>query len=115
MAKKKLLEYRINIVIGRQLSDIWLPITRYLLKSAATVPDVVVIPLIPENLTIAGLPAIAGVPGVVDAPVVVFVFLLLAFLELLTLPLLHGIPAFSIAFAMASVSADPGGVSRTVL
>ncbi len=44
----------------------------YLLKSAATVPDVVGIPFIPENLTIAGLPAIACVPGVVDAAVVVF-------------------------------------------
>ncbi len=87
----------------------------YLLKSAATVPDVVGIPLIHENLTIAGLPSIAGVPGVVDAAVVVFVLLLLAFLALLALPLLHGVPAFAIAFAMASVSADPGGVSRTVL
>jgi hypothetical protein len=44
-----------------------------------------------------------------------FFLLLLAFLELLALPLLHGIPAFAIAFAMASVSADPCGVSRTVL
>jgi hypothetical protein len=81
--KKKLSEYR----------------TSYLLKSAATVPDVIGIPLIPENVTIAGLPAFAGVPGVVDAAVVVFVLLLLAFLELLALPLLHGVPAFAITFS----------------
>ncbi len=46
---------------------------------------------------------------------VVFVLLKLAFLELLVFPLLHGVPAFAIAFAIASVSADPGGVLRTVL